>query len=62
MDVAVDGPLALIGPARPMLRGGMGGVFFRTVGQPGAATVTLKTEQTEPVSLKFIIKTDQTEE
>jgi beta-galactosidase len=56
VDVAVSGPLALIGPARPMLRGGMGGVYFRTLGQPGAATVTLKTEQTEPVSLKFIIK------
>ena len=55
----VDGPLRLIGPARPTLRGGMGGVYLRTLGAPGAATVTLKTEQTEPVSLRFIIKTEE---
>ena len=55
LDVDVDGPLRLIGPARPTLRGGMGGVYLRTLGAPGAATVTLKTEQTEPVSLRFII-------
>ncbi len=59
LDVDVDGPLRLIGPARPTLRGGMGGVYLRTLGAPGAATVTLKTEQTEPVSLRFIIKTEE---
>jgi beta-galactosidase len=59
LDVDVDGPLRLIGPARPTLRGGMGGVYLRTLGAPGAATVTLKTEQTEPLSLRFIIKTEE---
>ena len=57
-EVAIDGPLALIGPKCATLRGGLGGVFLKTLGIPGEASVTLKTEQTEPVTLRFIIKTE----
>ena len=60
VDVAVKGPLTVIGPARPMLRGGLGGVYLKTTGAAGPAAVTLKTEQTEPVTLKFIVKTEET--
>ncbi len=58
-EVEISGPLALIGPERATLRGGLGGVFLRTLGPPGEATVTVKTAQTEPVSFRFIIKTEQ---
>ena len=58
-DVEIRGPLELIGPARATLRGGLGGVYVKTIGQPGEATVTVKTDQTEPVSLRFIIKTEE---
>ncbi len=57
-EVEISGPLTLIGPARPALRGGYGGIYLKTLGQPGEALVTVKTEQTEPVSLRFIIKTE----
>ena len=53
----VSGPLALIGPQRATLRGGLGGVYLKTTGEPGEATVRLTTEQTEPVAFRFIIKT-----
>ena len=57
-DVEIQGPLELIGPKTATLRGGLGGVYLRTLGTPGEATVTLKTEQTEPVTFRFIIKTE----
>ena len=59
VDVRIDGPLRLIGPPRPTLRGGMGGVYLKTTGAAGSAAVTLETEQTEPVTVKFIIKTEE---
>ena len=58
VDVEIDGPLALIGPKRATLRGGLGGVYLKTVGCAGEAHVTLKTEQTASVTLKFIIKSE----
>ena len=57
-EAEIDGPLALIGPGRAALRGGLGGVFVKTTGEPGAATVTLKTGQTASVGVKFIVKTE----
>ena len=59
VEAELTGPLALIGPQRPTLRGGLGGLYLKTLGEPGEATVTLKTEQTQPVTLRFIIKTER---
>ena len=56
VEVEIAGPLTCIGPARPTLRGGLGGLYLRTLGQTGEAIVCLQTEQTEPVELRFIIK------
>ena len=56
--VKIDGPLELIGPKRITLRGGLGGAFLKTTGKAGEARVTVKTDQTEPVTVRFIIKTD----
>ena len=57
-EVELHGPLALIGPKTATLRGGLGGVYVKTTGTPGEASVTLKTDQTEPVTFRFIIKTE----
>ena len=59
VDVEVTGPLAVIGPKRPILRGGMGGVYLRTLSRPGEAVVRLTTEQTEPVELRFRIEKEK---
>ena len=59
VKVKIDGPLELIGPRRATLRGGLGGIYLKTLGRPGAAEVTLKTQQTEPVTLRFLIKTEE---
>ena len=56
VEVEIAGPLTCIGPARPTLRGGLGGLYLRTLGRTGEAIVCLQTEQTEPVELRFIIK------
>ena len=56
VDVEITGPLEIIGPARPVLRGGLGGLYLKTLGREGEAVVQLQTEQTEPVELRFIIQ------
>ncbi len=61
VDVEIEGPLSLIGPARATLRGGLGGVYVKTTGQPGEAAVHLCTEQTEPAALRFTIINEKEE-
>ena len=39
--VSIDGPLEIIGPSVSPLRGGMGGIYLKTTGKPGPATVTI---------------------
>ncbi len=41
ISVSVDGPLEIIGPSLTSLRGGMGGVYLKTVGKTGDAIITL---------------------
>jgi beta-galactosidase len=36
--------------------GGMTGTYIRTIGQKGAAMLTVSTSQTEPVSVEFVIR------
>ena len=42
--VTTEGPVEIIGPKAVALRGGMGGVYVKTVGKSGKASVTLKSE------------------
>ena len=41
--VTVDGPACLIGPSVSSLKGGMGGVYVKTVGKSGRVSVTIHT-------------------
>ena len=56
VTLETEGPLAIVGPATAMLRGGLGGTYVKTVGTTGAAALTLACEGAEPVRIEFIIK------
>ena len=52
----VSGDLMLIGPDVSTAEGGMTGTYVRTVGHGGAGTLTIRTEQTVPVTISFTIE------
>ena len=52
---AVAGDLELIGPDAATAEGGMTGTYLRTVGHGGTGTLTIRTEQTAPVTIEFTI-------
>ena len=56
VKVAVNGPLEIIGPDTIALRGGMSGVYLKTVGKTGEATVTLESEHFGKTNIYFVIK------
>lgn len=49
----LTGNAQLVGPHIATLEGGMSGTYIRTNGSAGEATLTVKTEQTESVSVTF---------
>lgn len=53
VSLAAEGPIALIGPDRAQLRGGMGGAYVRTVGAGGKAALTLSLDGAESVRIEF---------
>lgn len=50
-----EGPVELIGPKTASLHGGMGGTYLKTTGASGAARLTIRNGQTEPVSILFTV-------
>ncbi len=50
---SVTGPIALIGPETAALQGGMGGTYVKTTGASGPASLTIRTAQAEPVTVRF---------
>ncbi len=55
VKLELDGEAELIGPDIITLEGGMGGAFIKTAGRKGAARLTIKSPQTEPVSIDLTI-------
>jgi beta-galactosidase len=53
---AVEGEIALIGPDVAAAEGGMTGTYVKTVGRGGEGTLTICSEQTAPVTVKFNIR------
>ena len=49
LTVTVDGPAEIVGPQISSIRGGMTGVYLKSVGKSGKVKVTLQTEHTKPV-------------
>ena len=60
MELAVEGPIELIGPKIIPLRGGMSGTYVKTVGREGKATLTISNPQLGEVRVAFevSVKTD----
>ena len=56
--LAVEGPIAVIGPDRVQLRGGMGGTYIRTAGEAGKASLTLTLGGAAPVRIEFDVTTE----
>ena len=56
VSVSIDGPLQVVGPRVVSLRGGMAGVYVKTVGEAGNATVTLSSPSLGEVAIDFEIE------
>jgi beta-galactosidase len=52
----LEGAAELVGPDVVTAEGGMTGTYIRTTGRKGKATLTISTEQTEPVTVSFIVQ------
>lgn len=52
---ALEGTAKLVGPDVVTAEGGMCGTYIRTAGTPGEACLTVSTDQTEPVTIRFSI-------
>ena len=55
IKVEVEGPIAIIGSDVLSLKGGMGGLYIKTLGEKGKAKVRLVNSQCETVEVDFEI-------
>ncbi|MCM1261123.1 MAG: glycoside hydrolase family 2 protein [Butyrivibrio sp.] len=53
VQLEMQGSIEIIGPKVTSLQGGMGGTYIKTIGTAGEALVTIRTTQTDAVTLKF---------
>ena len=56
MQLTVEGPAQLLGPAVVPLRGGMAGAYLATTGHPGRATLHCRMEGALPTEASVIIR------
>ena len=56
VTLSTEGPIEIIGPKVISLRGGMSGVYVKTVGRRGFATLTLESPSLGEVKIAFEIK------
>ena len=52
----MSGAAELVGPATVTAEGGMCGAYVRTLGRAGTASLTVHTDQTQDVVLRFTIE------
>ena len=63
VTIDVKGPLQVIGPKnQTALSGGLGGVYVRTVGEEGDASVTMTAPGADPITVDFHISRDPSAE
>ncbi len=53
IEVSAEGPIEIIGDKVLGLKGGMAGVYVKTIGMEGNATLTIKNAQCETVKINF---------
>lgn len=56
VELQVEGPVELIGPAVISLKGGMGGTYLKTTGEAGMATLTIRSGQARDLRLEFMVE------
>lgn len=56
LKVEVEGPVAIIGSDVLSLKGGMGGLYIKTIGEKGSAKLRLLNPQLETIEVKFEIQ------
>ena len=56
VKLTLEGVAELVGPDTVTAEGGMTGTYIRTIGQPGPATLTVSTNQTNSVTIEFIVR------
>ena len=56
IQLTVEGAAELIGPNLITAEGGMCGTYIRTIGQTGAAKLTISAPNLEPVTVEFTVK------
>ena len=59
VSFAVEGPIEIAGPSLSTLEGGMGGLYIRTTGLSGSASLTVSSSETAPITIQFIIRGNQ---
>ena len=55
VSLEISGQAVLVGPTVVTAEGGLCGTYIRTIGQSGAARLTIRTEQTDPITVDFAI-------
>ena len=55
VKLTIEGAAQLVGPDVVTAEGGMTGAYIRTPGESGNAKLTVSTNQTEPVTVEFIV-------
>jgi beta-galactosidase len=58
IKASVSGPVEIIGPELISLKGGMGGLYLKTTGQSGEATVTLTSASLGEVTLSLEVRVE----
>ena len=58
IKASVRGPVEIIGPELISLKGGMGGLYLKTTGQSGEATVTLTSASLGEVTLSLEVRVE----
>ncbi len=56
VKISVSGPVEIIGPDTVPLRGGMTGVYLKSVGKPGRASVTVSSEHLGEVTIPLKVE------
>ena len=56
LSVTISGPVELIGPNAVPLRGGATGLYIKSMGEPGEASVTIACAGLDPVTIKLEVQ------
>ena len=59
LRLSAEGPIALIGDSFISLKGGMTGVYVKTIGKAGKAAITIHSAQAGDIRIEFEVTVDE---